>query len=168
MKKSVSRVLFLFLVLVFLLEPLSAQNSDKKGWVQGFFGGGISHSDYGSDEFIHPGAGGEVLIAGGLGVGGEIGFKHFPGTTSNGTLFSLGGIYAFNRDRKTFPFVTGGYVGFVGDSITSGGYFGGGIMHFLGDHLGVRLEGRDQIYSGGWGGTYHYLEARGGVVLSWD
>jgi hypothetical protein len=93
---------------------------------------------------------------------------HFPGTTSNGALFSLGGIYAFNTDKRTMPFLTGGYVGFVGDGIASGAYFGGGIIHFLGDHLGVRLEGRDQIYSDNWGGDYHYLEARGAIVFGWD
>ena len=156
------------MVLVCFSNALDAQNSEKKGWIQGFFGGGIAHSDYGTDEFLHAGAGGDILITGGLGVEAEIGFMHFPGTTSNGALFSAGAIYAFNTDQKTMPFLTGGYVGFIDDTIASGAYFGGGIMHFFGDHLGIRLEGRDQIYSGYGSNDYHYLEARGAIVFGWN
>ena len=168
MKMPAGKLLLLSLVILLLFTPLTAQNKEKKAWINGFCGGGVSHSDYGSDGYIHPGIGGDILIAGGFGLGGEIGFIHFPGTTNNGTLLSLGGIYAFKPERRTVPFLTGGYVGFVGDGISAGAYLGGGIMHFLGDHLGIRLEARDQIYSDNWGGDYHYLEARGGIVLAWD
>ncbi len=169
MKDGFKVAALILAVMAFLVNPAFGQNSEKKGWIQGFFGGGMAHSDYGSDEFMHAGAGGGILIAGGLGGEAEIGFMHFPGSTDNGTLFSAGAIYAFNTDQKTLPFLTGGYVGFLGDDTSSGGYFGGGVMHFFGDRLGIRLEVRDQIYSDDWGGgTFHYLEARGGIAFGWD
>lgn len=153
-------------MMVFISTSVFGQSTEKKGWGYGIFGAGGA-SGYHDRSFLHYGGGVEILLNRGFGIGMEIGLV--DRSKSDGfAVFSPGGIYAFNIGEKTMPFVTGGYSLLLYDERqVNGAFFGAGINHLIGDNWGIRVEGRDQI---GFreGDTAHYLEARVGILFSWD
>ncbi|MFH1965043.1 MAG: hypothetical protein ABIJ42_05820, partial [Acidobacteriota bacterium] len=129
---------------------------------------GVGGSTGGSDTILHYGGGIEFLLDGGFGIGLDFGYLQALGYTSGAAVFSAGGLYSFNRDQKTKPFVTAGYSFFLADEGSANGvFFGGGVNHLIGDNWGIKIEVRDLIANLD-KSKQHFLEARFGVLLSWD
>jgi len=148
-----------------MLSPGYAQSTEKSAWGYGFFGGGGASGCGDSEGLIHFGGGMDAALAGGFGISIEGGYLTWGGMSEGVGLFSPGVMYAFNRDRKTIPFITGGYSLFFRSGSASGLFFGGGVNHFIGENWGIRVEGRDQLFFES-GCTFHNLEARIGVVFN--
>lgn len=164
--KEVSRLRGAWLVFILaslITSPVLAQD-ETRAWGQFFGGFGAITSDGESQAVVHVGGGGDALLAGGLGLTGEIGYLSNYQNFSGGVgIFSLGGMYAFNRDRKTVPFLNGGYTLFFRSGSEHGFFFGGGVNHWLGEGWGIRVEGRDQVFARETG--VHVIEARFAVIL---
>jgi len=111
---------------------------------------------------IAAGAGGELWAGGGISLGGELGVVSFPAveqrtgccsgssaSAASSALISGNASRHFGseRDMKWRPFVTGGLSVVPGET----GLFnaGGGVDRWIGPHVGVRLEVRDQFLIGG-------------------
>ncbi|MFH1965798.1 MAG: hypothetical protein ABIJ42_09705 [Acidobacteriota bacterium] len=165
MRSTYKAAVVVVLVMVFLSTPLAGQSYDKKSWWYGIFGAGAETMGFIEDNYWRYGGGYETLVSGGFGVGIELGLLSFPGYASGVLMISPGGMYTFNRDKKTRPFVTAGYTYFMYDeSSSNGGFFGGGINHFLGENWGIRIDVRDHIAHNKWA-TRNYLEARFGIFF---
>ncbi len=124
MQKTCRIVLAVFLLGFFLTVSVSGQGSEKKGWGYGFFVGGFATDGSESEGIVHMGGGVDLLLAGGLGVGLEIGSLSWGGISDGVGVFSPGVIYAFNTDQKTIPFITGGYTLFFREGSANGAFFG--------------------------------------------
>ncbi len=108
--------------------------------------GGATHSP-GTSATTHLGAGGELVLLKGIGVGAELGILGFHNTYG---VFSANGYYHLpphDRDRRFDPFLTVGYSGFVLGGGASLVNFGGGMNYWFLERLGVRLEFRDHYWS---------------------
>jgi len=143
---------------------LFAQGGEKKGWGQVYVAsGGAFNGD--SEAFFHIGGGGTALIAKGFGVQADLGalgaYKDF-GSSALG-VFSPGVTYVFSRDRRTTPFLAGGYTLFFRDGTANGMFAGGGVNHWLNDSVGLRFEVRDQIVLEG--ETIHFFEGRFSILF---
>ena len=144
----------------------SSQTKYPKGWVHAFggFGGTFTGN---TTAFLHFGGGGEALLKGGLGVGIELGVAGLFddgdfGETAIG-LFSPGLLYAFNRERKLVPLITGGYTLFFRNGIGNGVFVGGGANYWLKERIGLRFEVRDNVIGGN--GAYHLIEGRVAILF---
>jgi hypothetical protein len=168
-KRSINRVSELgVLVIIMATSVLTGSTvlgqDETRVWGQ-FFGGVGAITD-GEDVqgVMHFGGGGEGLLAGGFGVTAELGYlANIEGFSGGIGVFSAGGMYAFNRDRKTVPFVNGGYTLFFREGSENGFFFGGGVNHWIGESWGIRIEGRDQVMAGCT--DVHTIEARVAIVL---
>ena len=154
-------------VLIIFLMSASSQllaQGEPRAWAH-FFGGIGGITGQGESEgILHVGGGGEGLIASGFGVTGEIGYLALMRGFGGGVgVFSLGGLYAFNRDRKTVPFVNGGYTLFFRSGHEHGFFVGGGVNHWIGERWGIRIEGRDQVFRDDT--AVHALEAKFAIIL---
>ena len=144
----------------------SSQSEYPKGWVHGFGGfGGTFNGN--TSAFLHFGGGAEALLKGGFGAGLELGVAGLFdegnfGETAIG-IFSPGLLYAFNRERKLVPLVTGGYTMFFRNGIGNGVFVGGGANYWLKKRLGLRFEVRDNVIVGN--GAYHFVEGRVAVLF---
>jgi len=121
--------------------------SEKRGWGYGFAGLG---ADVNGDTraTLHVGVGGEGLVSGGLGVGGEIGYlSRLRDNASGFGLASANISYHFNRDRRLMPFITGGASLGFNNGASGGGNFGGGVQYWFADRAALRLEFRNHIFS---------------------
>lgn len=160
-KRSLVRGTVLFVVIV--SSQVLAQD-ETRGWGQVFGGFGAITGGGDTQGVMHFGGGGEALVAGGLGVTGELGYLSNVQSFAGGIgVFSAGGMYAFNRDRKTVPFVNGGYTLFFRSGTENGFFFGGGFNHWIGDGWGLRIEGRDQVFVRDTG--VHTIEARLALIF---
>ena len=138
--------------------PAMAQSS---GYAFAGFGRETGYSSY-----FHPGIGGDWLIKGGLGVGGEVGavtarragapnLALISGNASYHVPVAAAGIID--------PFVTGGI-----SMVTTGGggdllwNWGGGANWWLRPRLGLRLEVRDHVWTAA---SRHLVEFRIGVCF---
>lgn len=110
--------------------------------------GGIVSPD-GQAATLHFGVGGEGLIKGGFGVGGEIGGLTYVRSFSSGIgVFSAGANYHFlnaSKSGKVVPFVNGGYTLFFRDGVANGAHFGGGVNYWFKERVGLRFEVRDHF-----------------------
>lgn len=122
-------------------------SSEPRGWGYAFGGvGGASGS--GSTPFFQVGAGGDGLVYKGLGLGAEVGYvAPFRRPGDGFGILSPDISYHFNRKSKLVPFVTGGPSLAFRNGAAGGGNFGGGVNYWMNDHLGLRLEFRDHIFS---------------------
>jgi len=136
--------------------------SDKKAW--GYvFGGAGGNSGGDSTASFQVGAGGEGLVYKGFGLGAEIGYlAPFRAGGDGFGIFSGDGSYHFKSSKsKLVPFVTGGYsAAFRSGAVSSGGNFGGGVQYWMKDHLGLRLEFRDHVFSSD---SPHFYQFRVGL-----
>lgn len=119
------------------------------------------------DGTLHFGGGGEYVFKGGGGIGAELGYLGPMERLDGGFgVFSLNGSYHFlkaSSSGKTVPFLTGGVTGIFRGSDGEGGFnFGGGVNHWFKDRVGVRLEFRDNVFSGS---EVHYLNFRIGLTF---
>ncbi|HEX8185745.1 MAG TPA: hypothetical protein VF747_13360 [Blastocatellia bacterium] len=136
-------------MLLIMAQGLAFSQSpgERKGW--GYLFGGVGGRDGGnSNVLVNVGGGGEGIISNGFGVGGEVGYLTDTRSAGNGLgLASANLSYHFNRSHKLVPFVTGGgSLAFRGDA-AGGANIGGGLHYWMSDHLGLRLEVRDFIFS---------------------
>ncbi len=110
--------------------------------------GVVTDTDFGTAT-LHFGGGGERLIKGGFGVGGEIGGLAPAEDFSEGFgVFSAGANYHFlnaTKSGKVVPFVNGGYTMFFRSAVANGGHFGGGVNYWFKERVGLRFEVRDHI-----------------------
>jgi hypothetical protein len=146
MRKIIVGILFLMVASGIALAQSSNQH---RGW--GYVFGGVgSATGGGSTGLFTAGAGGEGLVYKGLGLGAEVGYlAPFQGAGNGFGILSTDVSYHFARgSSKLVPFVSGGYsLGFRGSAAGSGGNFGGGVQYWMKDHLGLRLEFRDHVFS---------------------
>lgn len=144
--------IFLILLLATISGSASAQDSGtRRGWGYVFAGPGVST---GSDSrtTLNVGGGGEALLVGGFGVGGEVGYLTDTGRFSNGRgLASTNLSYhfkGFDSSRKVVPFVTGGAsLGFRDGANAGGGNFGGGAQYWFKERVAARFEVRTHVFS---------------------
>jgi len=126
---------------------LAQGSNERRGWGYVFGGAGASSGDF-STGFFQVGAGGEGLVANGFGLGAEIGYLAPFRSGGNGIgLFSGDASYHFNRSSKLVPFVTGGYSAAFRSGASHGGNFGGGVHYWMKEHVGLRFEVRDHVFS---------------------
>jgi hypothetical protein len=135
-------------LITFTASSAPAQSlAEPNAWVYAFGGvGGVSDGD---SAFLHAGGGGEALLIGGFGIGGELGyFAPFSEPGDGVGLLSVDPAYHFGRSNKLVPFIAGGYsLAFRGGVTSSGGNFGGGVQYWLGERAALRVEFRDHIFS---------------------
>ena len=151
-------------LLALLFVTLFAAHAGAQGlaYAEGGVAGFSNFSGRWSNTF-HVAGGGEGIVAGRVGVGGEVGFFQRVITASGNATFH----FTPPSSQKSGAFVTGGYTRFgVGDG--EGGFHawnvGAGAHFWLSDHAGLRLEFRDHIRPDS-RGTRQYWSARAGVVV---
>ena len=142
------RLILVAIVLTMIQGAALAQSSpERKGWGYVVAGAGSSSGDF-SNNYFQIAGGGEALVGKGFGLGSEIGYLASFRSGGNGiALFSGGPSYHFNRGSKLVPFVTGGYSAGFRSGASHGGHFGGGVQYWMKEHVGLRLEFRDHIFS---------------------
>lgn len=162
MKKSFFVLVFSVL---FTLSALGQPDPNKKTPVQAAVfvaPGGIS-SCCGFHGTLHFGGTVDAQLKGGLGATADLGYlTPYESLTSGIGIFSPGVVFKFNRGHKTEPFVAGGYSLFFRSGAASGLFFGGGVDHWFGKTIGIRIEGRDQVLVEE---NDHFLEARFAVLF---
>jgi hypothetical protein len=140
------RKLFVIILFIIIVPAAFGQSqSERKGWGYAFAGVGGS-TGFNSGARFTAGGGGERLFYQGLGIGGEIGYLSSPNRAGNG-IASVDLAYHFNHSGKVAPFVTGGASAAFSSGGAGGGNFGGGIQWWPKDHVGMRFEVRDHVFS---------------------
>ena len=159
MRRFFAVVFFLILVQA---AAFAQSTGDRRGWGYAFGGAGASGGDF-SRSYFQFGGGGEALVNKGMGVGAEISYLAPFGSGGNGIgLFSGNTSYHFSRSSKLVPFVTGGYSAAFKSGASHGGNFGGGVHYWMSNHLGLRFEVRDHIFSSD---SPHLFQFRVGLSL---
>jgi hypothetical protein len=154
------RLLWLSLaILVLGSAPATAQNSHGYLFAAP---GGVSVAGR-TDSTLQFGGGGELLLARGFGLGGEIGALS-PSGNLGGTVGLLSGnaYYHFGSKRRIDPYITGGYSLFFRGNTANSGNFGAGVNLWLWKSLGLKVEFRDHVASPG-GVTAHWWGVRFGL-----
>ena len=140
------KIILSAILLLVVQGTVSAQGSnERRGWGYVFGGAGAASGGF-TNGIYSFGAGGEGLVHKGFGLGAEIGYVAFDRGNGFG-LFSADTSYHFNRTSKLVPFVTGGYSAGVRSGASHGGNFGGGVHYWMKDHVGLRFEFRDHVFS---------------------
>ena len=144
-------------------SSLSAQVPYPKGSGHVFIAPGATSGD-GVTATLHFGGGGDVLVYKGLAAGAELGYLAPVQSLGDGFgIFSANLSYYFaGRQRRLVPFVTGGYSLAFRSGTASGGNFGGGVEYWLRDHVGLRFEFRDHVFSSD---SPHFYGFRFGVAF---
>jgi hypothetical protein len=117
---------------------------------------------------VHLGAGGELAIGRGVGVGIEGGAVGLPDDYTDSVLgiASANGYYhfLFKKPGRVDPFVTAGYSLAFRNGTSNLFNFGGGLNYWIWDSLAVRVEFRDHV--GGNGSTLNLWGFRFGFTFS--
>jgi hypothetical protein len=109
------------------------------------------------------GAGGDYVSRIGVGFGAEIGYTAPWRQFRDGIgIGSVNGSYQFGRAGKVVPFVTGGYSLLFRSATENAFNFGGGVNWWFADRLGLKLELRDHVGTGGFRET-HFWTIRAGL-----
>ena len=137
-----------------LCGPASAQNT--RGYVVAA-PGEISAAGH-SQRSYELGGGVERLLERGIGVAAELrGVVPGSGPARNSVgILSANGSYHFLRDGKLDPFATVGYSLLFRDFTANMFNYGGGLNYWFQDNLGIRVEIRDHVRSGGAAPAIHY------------
>lgn len=162
-----------FLAAAFSRAAMADQSGNETVTANGYvnFGGGsttgglIFPSSSPGTAFTEGAAGGEVVIAQTVGLGGEVGIVNghsFFGFVSLDASFHL---LRHAATGKVDPFITGGYTKTY-DLFSSGNgaNFGVGLNYWLRRHFGVRAEFRDMVFTAGVP-TTNFWAIRGGLVF---
>lgn len=151
---------FMFLILI-QGAALAQSSSDHRGWGYAVGGvGGISGNGASVATFQVAG-GGEALIYKGFGFGAEVGYlAPFEASGDGFGILSVNPAYHFTSKSKLAPFITGGYSLAFRSGTSSGGNFGGGVQYWMKDHLGLRFEFRDHLFSSD---SPHFFQFRAGL-----
>lgn len=151
-------------LLALLFVTLFAAHGGAQGlaYAEGGLAGFSNLAGRWSNTF-HVAGGGEGIVAGRVGVGGEIGFFQRVITASGNATFHL----TPPSSSKAGAFITGGYTRF-GILDGEGGFnawnIGVGAHFWLSDSAGLRVELRDHVRPDRRGATQHW-SARAGVVV---
>lgn len=155
----------LFVVLAVALAGVRTAEAQGLGYAiagpagfSGFFGS--------STSAVHAAGGGEALVDGRAGVGGEFGV--FANSSSALLVFSVNGVLHVSptpTKRGLSPFVTGGYTHMgSGDGSFGAWNVGAGMDLWAKDRLGFRVEFRDHVRPDS-RGAVQYWTIRAGVVF---
>ena len=141
------------------LPAASAQRSHGYAFVAP---GGITNTDL-DGPTLHIGGGAELVLPGGVGLGGEIGVLSPSGEVFESLgVASANAYYHFGSRGRIDPYVTGGYSLLFRSAHDNGGNFGFGVNLWLFRSLGLKLEFRDHVVSSG-GATSHWWGGRIGL-----
>lgn len=144
MRKIILGAIFL---MVIQGAALAQGTTERKAWGYVFGGAGAATGGFSNGIFSF-GAGGEGLVYKGFGMGAEVGYvAPFERGGDGIGIFSADASYHFNRSAKLVPFVTGGYSAAFRSGASHGGNFGGGVHYWMKDHVGLRFEVRDHVFS---------------------
>ena len=147
--------------LAFVMASATAAHAQALGYV---IAGpaGVSGFFRSPGTSMHAAGGGEALLNGVLGVGGEAGL--LANSSSVLWVLSANGVAHVGAARMS-PFVTGGYTRMGGGE---GGFnawnAGAGLDFWARSRLGLRFEFRDHIRPDS-RGTVHYWTVRGGLLF---
>ena len=123
---------------------------------------GLGTSPCSTSNYVHATIGGERIVHGGFGFGGEIGVTADSDLSSCAAgLVSFNALYHFSRRAAPgwSPFVTGGGSLLVAEGGGAGGNIGVGIVRFVSRRVGLRFEARAHWFPNSNG----FAEARLGV-----
>ena len=162
---SYHRIATGFLLLMLLLSPAAiAQETDTDQQDQEKPAPPITHKDSGAHTYFF-GAGGKQVLRGEASDAVHIGagLDDYHDVFGVGFALELGvsiptesgetpsGAISFNFPKRFFPnervqpFITGGYSQFVGEATKARWNYGGGILWWVEDTWGLRLEARDHV-----------------------
>ena len=152
-------------LILLILAPgaVLAQTSGNsaRGW--GYFvgGAGATAGNGSSAATLQVAGGGEGLVYRGLGFGAEVGYlAPFEAAGDGFGILSVNPSYHFRNasaSGRFVPFVTGGFSLGFRNGTAGGGNFGSGVQYWMKDHVGLRLEFRDHIFSSD---TPHFLDRK--------
>lgn len=152
-------------VIVLALACLMASATVARGQALGYViagPAGVSGFFRSPGTSMHAAGGGEALLGGLVGVGGEAGL--LANSSSVLWVISANGVAHVGAARVS-PFVTGGYTRMGGGE---GGFnawnAGAGLDFWARSRLGLRFEFRDHIRPDS-RGTVHYWTIRGGLLF---
>ena len=121
---------------------------EHHGYGYGFVAPGAAVGDGNAAATLHFGVGGDRLLYKGLGAGGEVGFVGLARELRGGFgLASANASYQAASTRKVVPFVTGGYSVVFREGSVNGFNIGGGVNYWFKEHVGLRFEVRDHVFS---------------------
>ena len=158
------RIILGFMFLILIQGAALAQSSDdRRGWGYVVGGAGVTSGNGSSVGIFSVAGGGEGLVYKGLGLGAEVGYLGpFEAGGDGFGIFSVNPAYHFTSKSKLAPFITGGYSLAFRNGTSSGGNFGGGVQYWMKDHLGLRFEVRDHIFSSD---SPHFVQFRVGLTF---
>ena len=161
-------ILYGLLVSWLTIGAFAQDNGDKTdvgSWGRGFFAPGFVASEWGAAASYYAlGFGGEGRLGGGpAAVTLDLAWLAPYDSLSDGIgEFCPGMGYYFGKGR-TQPFVNGGYTLFFRDAAASGIFFGGGVNHWINDHLGIGFEARDALLLQGT--SEHFIQLRANFLF---
>jgi hypothetical protein len=146
MRKLMAATIGLFPFLGGITFGQAPEATPKTGYGYVFFTPGVLVGDVGRPT-MNIGGGAEGLIKRGLGASVDLSYLFFPrsGFGEGFGMLSPGMVYQFRTNRKTVPFVSGGYTLAFRQGTENLVYGGGGFNHWFGNRWGLRFEVRDQI-----------------------
>ena len=133
----------IFLIMANGAALAQTSGSDRKAW--GYFVGGVgaTSGNGSSTATFQVAGGGEGLVYEGLGLGAEVGYlAPFRGPGDGFGILSVNPSYHFRNGSS------------------GGGNFGGGVQYWMKDHVALRVEVRDHIFSSD---TPHFFQFRVGL-----
>jgi len=132
------------------------------GWTTG---GLLFPSSSPGTAFTEGAAGGEVVIAQTVGLGGELGIVNRHSSFGFVSLDASFHLLRHAATGKVDPFITGGYTKTYNlFSGANGANFGFGLNYWLRRRFGVRAEFRDMVFTAGVP-TTNFWTIRGGIVF---
>lgn len=153
----------MFIILLPVLALAQSQSNSRRGWGYFVAGAGATAGNGTSDGTFQIAGGGEGLLYKGFGMGAEVGYlAPFQGAGDGFGILSVNPSYHFrgSGSGRLVPFVTGGFSLGFRNGAAGGGNFGGGVQYWMKDHVGLRLEFRDHIFSSD---TPHFYQFRVGL-----
>ena len=136
------------MVLLTIALGASALAQSTNGYV--FFApGGVSVAGH-TGMTLQAGAGADVILGKGVGVGAEISALGPRDSLADSVgMFSANGSFHFIREkgRKVDPFVTGGYTLMFRSGTANMVNFGAGANYWFHNRLGLRVEFRDHVFT---------------------
>jgi hypothetical protein len=158
-----------FLAAALSIAAMVGQSVAANGYVNvggGWTTGGLFFpSPKSGTAFTEGAAGGEVVIAQTVGLGGELGIVKRHSSFGFVSLDASFHLLRHAATGKVDPFITGGYTKtYNGFSGANGANFGAGLNYWLRHRFGVRAEFRDMVFTAGVP-TTNFWTIRGGIVF---
>jgi|HubBroStandDraft_6_1064221.scaffolds.fasta_scaffold13402_4 hypothetical protein len=158
-----------FLAAALSIAAMVGQSVAANGYVNvggGWTTGGLFFPSPNSGAaFTEGAAGGEVVIAQTVGLGGELGIVKRHSSFGFVSLDASFHLLRHAATGKVDPFITGGYTKtYNGFSGANGANFGAGLNYWLRHRFGVRAEFRDMVFTAGVP-TTNFWTIRGGIVF---